>query len=100
MLRDSYDLHDLYKIKQIPKIDILYYRYSRKNKKTTESVVFRLYSKDIHKDEISPTPLFSCFFMNISRIQDVYFRNLFYFVFSEVVCLLWFLTCIKPATSC
>ena len=38
-----------YKIKQIPKMDILYSRYSRKNKKTTESVIFRLYSKDIVK---------------------------------------------------
>ena len=37
------------KLKQIPKIDILYSRYSRKNKKTT----------------------------GISRIQDVYFRNLY-----------------------
>ena len=35
-----------YKMKQIPKMDILYSRYSRKNKKTTESVIFRLYSKD------------------------------------------------------
>ena len=30
-------------------MDILYSRYSRKNKKTTESVIFRLYSKDIVK---------------------------------------------------
>ena len=47
-----------YKIKQIPKIDILYSWYSRKNKQTTESVIFRLYSKDI---------------------ENVYFWNLFYF---------------------
>ena len=47
-----------YKIKQIPKMDI-----------------FCLWNKD----EISPTPLFSCFSW-ISRIQDVHFRNLFYFV--------------------
>ena len=32
-----------------------------------------------NKDEISSTPLFSCFSW-ISRIQDVHFRNLFYFV--------------------
>ena len=38
-----------YKMKQIPKIDILYSRYSRKDKKTTESVIFRRYSKDIVK---------------------------------------------------
>ena len=42
-----------YKIKQIPKIDILYSRYSRKNKKTTESVIFRLYSKDIVKPMVN-----------------------------------------------
>ena len=38
-------------IKQISKIDILYNSwYSRKkNKKTTDSVIFRLYSKDIVK---------------------------------------------------
>ena len=30
-------------------MDILYSRYSRKSKKTTESVTFRLYSKDIVK---------------------------------------------------
>ena len=30
-------------------MDILYSRYSRKNKKTTESVIFRVYSKDIVK---------------------------------------------------
>ena len=36
-----------YKTKQIPKMNILYSRYSRKNKKTTESVIFRVYSKDI-----------------------------------------------------
>ena len=34
-----------YKIKQIPKMDILHSRYSRKNKKTTESVIFRLYGQ-------------------------------------------------------
>ena len=39
----------IYVIKQIPKMDILYSRYSRKNKKTTKSVIFRLYSKDIVK---------------------------------------------------
>ena len=38
-----------YKMKQIPKMDILYSRYSRKDKKTTESVIFRRYSKDIVK---------------------------------------------------
>ena len=34
-----------------------------------------------------------CFlgFFLISKTQDVYFRNLFYFVFSEVVCLPWLL---------
>ena len=36
-----------YKIKQIPKMDILDSQYSRKNKKTMESVIFRLYFKDI-----------------------------------------------------
>ena len=41
-----------YKIKKIPKMDILCFRYSRKNKKTTESVIFRLYSKDIFKPMI------------------------------------------------
>ena len=58
--------------------------------KQTESVIFRLYSKDIvkpiefvrqclwNKDEISPTPLFSCFFLNIEN-QNVHFGNLFYF---------------------
>ena len=39
--------HDyLYKIKQIPKVDIL---HPKKHKKTTESLVFRLYFKDIVK---------------------------------------------------
>ena len=36
-----------YKIKQIPKIDILYFRYARKNNGV--AVIFRLYSKDIVK---------------------------------------------------
>ena len=34
-------------IKKLLKMDTLYSRYSRKNKKTTESVIFHLYSKDI-----------------------------------------------------
>ena len=37
----------VYKTKQIPRIDIFYSQYSRKNRKTTEPVIFRLYSKDI-----------------------------------------------------
>ena len=41
--------------------------------------MFRLYSKD----EISPTPSFSCFFL-ISGIQDVYFQNLFYFILATL----------------
>ena len=41
--------HITQKKKQISKIDILYSRYSRKTKKTTELVIFRLYSKGIVK---------------------------------------------------
>ena len=49
LMRYSGNFYRKYKIKQIPKIDILYSRYSRRNKKTTESVILRLYSKDIVK---------------------------------------------------
>ena len=58
----------------------------KKNKKTTESVIFHLkfISKTLsnqfwqclwNKDEISLTPLFSCFSW-ISRVQDVHLQNL------------------------
>ena len=53
----------LYKIKQIPKIDILYSLYLRKNKKTTESVIFRLYSKDI---------VIPCSFLNIRNARCLF----------------------------
>ena len=76
-----------YKMKQIPKIDILYSWYSRKNKKTTESVIFRLYSKDIG---LTISLVWQCLgiktkyhrlrrflaFSWISGIQDVYLGTL------------------------
>ena len=65
------------KIKQIPKMDILYSRYSRKNKKTTKSVTFRLYSKDIS-------------FLDYREHKMPIF-GICFFVFSKVVCLPWFL---------
>ena len=77
---------------------ILDSRYSRKTRKQRSRWYFVFISKTLllvwqclwNKDEISPTPLFSCFSW-ISRIQDVHFRNLFYFVFFEAVCLPWLL---------
>ena len=45
--RSNDSIYYLYIGYKQPKIGILYSRYSRKNKKTTESVIFRLYSKGI-----------------------------------------------------
>ena len=54
------------KTKLIPNIDILYSCFSRKNKKMTESLVFQCLW---NKDEISPTPSFSCFFLEYQEYK-------------------------------
>ena len=57
-----------------------------------------------NKHEILPTPLFSCFFSGISRIQDIYFRNFFVFsVFSQLTFynhVPVFETCLKIIPPC
>ena len=70
-------------MKQIPKIDILYIPdiQEKKNKKTTESVIFRLYSKDIVKLGIKTKyhrlRRFLVFFLNIRNTRCLFS---FYFV--------------------
>ena len=55
----------------------LVFRIFKKNKKTTasrttESVIFRLYSKDIIVKPIATTPSFSCFFVNIRNTRCLF----------------------------